>query len=563
MNTTAAHTAIRSRLFTWLVPLLLAAPGFAAEDATSFRSVAPDSAALVIEEDPAAVGAGARLATAAMERDFDTVRALLAEGGADVNALGPYSTPALTWIVRVEDLELARRLLDLGADPNLAIAYVPMPLHLAIENKDVDMVQLLLERGADPLRPDQARESPLILAARGGSADIVRALLEHGAEPDAREPNFDQTPLMVAVRAGATDVVQVLLSHDVDVNAQSKPGAVPDFRLPSSNAGSKGVGIVRGGWPERGERSPVGGAKTPLLYATRAGNLELTQLLLAAGADIEQADANGITPLLNAVLNATVETLERPAAQHLAVAHYLIGQGANVNAADWYGETPLRAAVDLRNLDVNGADKNNGIDRGAALELITALLEKGAEPNARTKEKQPEHRFITRIGDLSWVDFTGQTAFLRAALAGDVTVMRLLLEHGADPNIATYAGTTPLMAAAGINWVFNQTYDEGQDALLEAVKLAHSLGNDVNAINSMGLTAVHGAANRGSDEIIRWLAANGAKLNTADNEGRTPVTWAHGVFLATHPPVDRPETAALLESLMTAHPELADTGKVP
>ncbi len=505
----------------------------------------------------AADATDALLATAAMNRDFDTVRALLAERGADVNAMGPYETPALHWIVRVEDLELTQRILDAGANPNLANAYGLMPLHLAIENKDADMVSLLLERGADPLQPDRTGESPLILAARSGSVEIVSALLDHGAEPDAREPNFDQTPLMVAVRAGAADVVQLLLSKNVDVNSQSKPGAVPEFRLPGANAGSKGVGIVRGGWPERGERAPIGGAKTPLLYATRAGHLELTRLLIEAGADIEQADGNGVTPLLNSVLNATVETLDRPEAQHITVAHYLLERGANVNAGDWYGETPLWAALVLRNLDVNGADKNNGIDRVAALDLMRTLLEKGADPNARTKEQQPEHRFVTRLGDLSWVDFTGQTPFLRAALAGDVTAMHLLLDHGADPNIATDAGTTPLMAAAGINWVFNQTFDEGQESLLEAVKLAHSLGNDVNAINSMGLTAVHGAANRGSDDIIHWLAAQGAKLDVADKEGRTPVTWAHGVFLATHPPVDRPETVALIETLMAERAALA------
>jgi ankyrin repeat protein len=276
----------------------------------------------------------------------------------------------------------------------------------------------------------------------------------------------------------------------------------------------------------------------------------LTQALLDAGADIEQADANGVTPLLNAVLNASVASLDRPRAKHIEVARLLIEGGANVNAMDWYGETPLWAAVVLRNLDITTPGADNGIDRAAALELIRVLLEKGADVNARTKEQPPEHRFITRIGDLSWVDFTGQTPFLRAALSGDVTTMKLLLEHGADPNIATFAGTTPLMAAAGVNWVVSQTYDEGQDALFEAVQLAHSLGNDVNAVNSMGLTAAHGAANRGSDAILRWLAEQGAKLDVADNEGRTPVTWAHGVFLATHPPVDRPETAALIESLM-------------
>lgn len=489
------------------------------------------------------------LATAAMERDFDTVRVLLAERGADVNALGPYATPALHWIVRVEDLELTQRLLELGADPNLANAYGLLPLHLAIENGDADMVRLLLEAGADPALPDRAGESPMILAARSGSLAIVSLLLEHGVAADARESNYDQTPLMVAVRAGAEDVTQLLLSRGADVNAQSKAGAVPDFRLPGSNAGSKGVGIVRGGWPERGERSPVGGAKTPLLYATRGGDLALTRLLVEAGANIEQTDMNGVTPLLNAVLNATVEALDRPEGQHIAVAHYLIERGANIHAADWYGETPLWAAVVLRNLDKNGPEQVNGIDRDAALNLIRTLLKTGADPNVRTREQAPDHRFIKRLGDLSWVDFTGQTPFLRAALSGDLTTMRLLLEHGADPNIATDAGTTPLMAAAGINWVFNQTYDEGEDALLEAVKLAHSLGNDVNAINSMGLTAVHGAANRGSDVIIRYLAEQGAALDVADKQERTPVTWAHGVFLATHPPVDRPETAALIEQL--------------
>lgn len=507
---------------------------------------AAENAAVFLDSE----SADTRLAEFAMARDMTTVRALLLEDGIDVNALGPYETPALHWVVRLEDVDTAQLLLEAGADPNLANAYDLLALHLAIENRDLAMVRLLLAFGADPQLPDRTGENSLFLAARSGSAEIVQLLLEYGADPEAREPNFNQTPLMVAVRSGASAVVGLLLDSGVELNAQTVAGDIPRMRLPSENAGSKGVGINRGGIPERGERAPIGGAKTALLYATRQGDLDLTRLLVEAGADLEQADANGVTPLINAIVNGSVVSRGGPPTGHIATARYLITQGANVNASDWYGETPLWSAVMLRNLNVAGATRDNRVDRGAALELIKELIVAGADVNARTKESPPTQRFITRIGDLSWVDFTGQTAFLRAALSGDVTVMKLLVEHGADPNLATFAGTTPLMAAAGINWVVNQTWDEGPEALLEAVKYAHSLGNDINARNSMGLNAVHGAANRGSDDIIRYLAANGAALDIQDKEGRTPVTWAHGVFLATHPPVDRPETAALIEELI-------------
>jgi len=138
----------------------------------------------------------------------------------------------------------------------------------------------------------------------------------------------------------------------------------------------------------------------------------------------------------------------------------------------------------------------------------------------------------------------------RMLLAGDVTVMRLLLDHGADPNIDTYTGTSPLMAAAGVNWVFNQTFDEGPEALLEAVELCLELGNDVNQVNHMGVGAVHGAANRGSDDIIRFLYEQGARLDIADEVGRTPMTWAEGVFLATHAPEAKPGTMKLIAELL-------------
>jgi len=509
------------------------------------------AASLLLLPSIAAAESASPLADAAMDRDAAAVRTLLAQG-ADPNARGAYGTPALHWAVRVEDRATAGLLLDAGADANAKTPLGVAPLHLAIENRDAATVNLLLAAGADLTLADRTGETPLMLAARAGDAAIATRLLAAGAPVDARDDKYEQTALMIAAREGHAEIVRLLLEAGADVDAQTRAGAVPSFRLPGDNAGSKGVGIVRGGWPDRGMRAPVPGAKTPLLYATRRGDADVARLLVDAGANLELADADGVTPLLNAILNASIAAARGASAdlEHFEIARFLIERGANVNAVDWYGETPLWAAVDVRNLDVNGPERDNGIDRESALALIELLLERGADPNARTREYPPERRFLTPLGSLSWVDFTGQTPFLRAALAGDVAVMRLLLAHGADASTPTFAGTTPLMAAAGVNWVFNQTFDHGPTALLEAVELCYELGLDVDATNSMGLAAIHGAANRGSNEIIEFLAARGAALDTPDRHGRTPLVWAEGVFLATHPPQRKPETVALLERLL-------------
>jgi ankyrin repeat protein len=202
---------------------------------------------------------------------------------------------------------------------------------------------------------------------------------------------------------------------------------------------------------------------------------------------------------------------------------------------------------------VHNATFKNGIERAPVLELIRALLAAHADVNARTKETPPfRNHLLETTGSLEWVDFTGQTPFLTAALAGDLTVMKLLLESGADPKINTFQGTSPLMAAAGVNWVVAQTWTEGPSQLLEAVKLCYELGMDVNQANSMGVTALHGAANRGSDDIIRFLVEKGADLTAQDNEHRSALDWAKGVFLATHPPEPKPTSIALITQLLQA-----------
>ncbi len=499
----------------------------------------------------------APVAEAARRGDAEAVVELLA-AGADANAPDRDGTPALHWAVRVGDRATAERLIHAGADVNAESRYGVRPLQLAIAAGDGALTRWLLESGADPAAVDHAGEPPLLQVARVGAADVAVALLQHRVTVDVRDASFGQTALMLAARHGHVDLARVLIDAGADVDAATAAEEPPRFIPPSESPPglSRGIGIVRAGWPEdRGKRFPAGGSKTALLYATREGHFDVVRLLVERGADLERADDNGVTPLINAILNASLFRVSRTgASEHLAIASLLLDAGANVNASDWYGETPLWAAVDLRNLELGPADKATGI-RDEAFALIERLLAAGADPNARTREFPHERRYIVAVvGSVAWVDLTGQTPFLRAAAAGDLRVMRLLLEHGADATIATDGGTTALMVAAGVNWSVAETFDEGPVALLQAVQLAHELGLDVNAQNSMGIAAIHGAANRGANDVIEYLAANGARLDVRDREGRTPLDWAAGVFLATHPPVRKPETIALLERLQKTPP---------
>jgi ankyrin repeat protein len=490
---------------------------------------------------PLHAGARLSLADASMQGDVATMQALL-KSGADPDARGQFGTPALHWRVDADDLEGARLLLKSGADANAVTERGISPLSIAIGNGNAAMVELLLKSGANASQLEPSGETQLMMAAEIGELAVVKLLLEHGAAVDTRESGSGQSALMFAARAGHADIAALLLARGADVNAVTHRGAPPPFIAPNSVPGfGFGVGILRGGVPaDRGRREPAPGAMTPLHYAARQGHVDVARELVRAGAQVNAREANDITPLLMAISNHNV-----------AAATFLMASGGDVNAADWYGRTPLWEAVNVRNLYVHNATFRNGVDRAPMLDLVKALIAAGANLNARTRETPPfRHHLLEITGSLEWVDFTGQTPFLSAALAGDVTVMKLLLAAGADPRIGTFHGTSPLMAAAGVNWVVAQTYTEGPAQLLEAVKLCHSLGMDVNQANSMGITALHGAANRGSDDIIRYLVEQGADLTARDKEGRTALDWAKGVFLATHPPEPKPSSIALLTQLL-------------
>jgi ankyrin repeat protein len=448
----------------------------------------------------------------------------------------------LHWLVERGEAARVRALLEQGADPRLANRLGVTPLYLAAANGDAEIIELLLAAGADPNARDTVGETMLMAAVGSGELEAVATLLAHGGEVNALDTAYDQTALMFAARAGYEPIVDALLAAGATVDARTRVDDEPRWILPNSRAGfGFGKGIIRGGLPEdRGMRPFRGGGLTPLLYAAREGHTATVARLLDAGAAIDGVEANDISPLLMAIAN-----------DRMATATLLVERGAAIDRQDWYGRSPLWEAVNVRNLYVHNQTFEHNVDREGALGVVRLLLQRGADPNPRTKESPPvRNHLLATTGTLEWVDFTGQTPFLAAALAGDVTVMRLLLEHGADPDIATVHGTTPLMAAAGVNWVVSQTYTEGPEQLLAAVELCHGLGMDVNAVNSMGITAVMGAANRGSDAIIEYLVANGARLDVVDDEGRSPLDWAKGVFLATHPAEPKPSSIALIERLM-------------
>jgi uncharacterized protein len=486
-----------------------------------------------------------------LQRRFQAVSALafflagsaLAAPG-EIDAPNKEGSTALLVAVMQDRLDAAKHLLAHGAKADAANRYRVTPLYVAALHGNTDMMAALLAARADANGAAPSGETLLMTSARAGVVKAMQLLIDAGARVDAREPSFNQSALMLAARGNSADAIALLLDEGADINARTSVGETPAFTPPckGTGCGSEGVGINRGGLPDRGRRDPVKGGMTPLLYAAREGADAATAALIKRGATLELAEANGMTPLLMALLN-----------NQLGSARQLIDAGANVNAEDFYGRTPLWAVVEYRNLDMNNriedSPTTNNIDRAASMPLIKLLLEKGANVNARTREVPPPRKWLYALNDVSWVDYTGQTPFLRAAFSGDTTVMRLLLDDGADPNLATQGGTTALMAASGVGWVVQQTYTESMPSLLEAIMICLAYKADVNAVNSMGLTALLGAANKGANDILKLLVANGARLDAVDKQGRDAYRWAGGVFLAAVGAELKPHTIALLDEL--------------
>ncbi len=416
-------------------------------------------------------------------------------------AAEPDGTTPLHWAVRSNDLATVNKLLAAGADAKAANRYGVTPLYLACENANPAMIERLLKAGADPNAVSTEGETALMTVARTGVVEAAKVLLDHGAKVDAREEWHGQTALMWAVDEQHPAMVKELIAHGADVNAVSN----------INKWERQNTAEPREKW------LPMGGL-TPLLFAARQGCVECEQILLEAGAKIDTTDPDGISPVLMAIING-----------HYDAAGFLLNKGADPNLADDTGRTALFSAVDFNTMPVSNRPSPKVIDNQlSSLDLIKLLLDKGANVNAQLKQQQPYRTKLDRGDDTMLT--TGTTPLLRAAKAADIPVMRLLLAKGADPKLATRAGITPLMAAAGLGSKEEDTTGrfKTEAEAIEAIQLCLDAGVDINAANGQGQTALHAAALKGDDKIVQFLADHGANVAAKDRQGKTPLDAALG-----------------------------------
>jgi ankyrin repeat protein len=446
---------------------------------------------------------------AAMNGDLKAVRALVRQA-VDVNATQPDGMTALHWAVQRRDVEMTDFLLDSGADFALTNRTGAKPLYLAAVNGDAAILTRLLDAGEDANAVLTGEgETVLMLTAYTGNAAAVKLLLDRGADSNTQQFR-GQTALMWAAAEGHADVVKLLLARGADPALASTASTKP-------------------------ERRPPGGM-TALLFAARQGRIDAVRALLDGGADINQAGADNTSPLLIAIVNG-----------HYELASLLLERGANPNVADANGRTPLYAAIDLRNVQWSQAPAPE-LPQATHLAMIEQLLAAGADPSIKMTGKVGHRGSF----DMRWSDLKGGTAFSRAAWNGDIEVMRLLLEHGADSQVVTEKGETALLLLAGAGWPLGQGYIRSEEEIVAALDLlVEDLGMDVNAATTEGITPVICAVFKGDNFVVQYLVDHGARLDVKDKAGRSVITWAQGIAANEgQPPRPQPETEKLVRELM-------------
>ena len=509
------------------------------------------------------------LLDAVRSQDVAQVRSLL-EQGASVSAQEPDGSTALHIAAWNDNLEIAGLIIAAGAEVEAKTRYNVTPLSLACTSGSAAMIERLLEAGADPNGTSEEGQTALMTVSLSGREDAVRLLLKRGAAVGVREPNRGQTALMWAASEGNTAVTEMLIEFGADVKATSDSGF------------------------------------TPLLFAVREGHIEAAGALLDHGANANDAAPDGTSALNMAVVNAYYELAVR-----------LLDRGADPNAPDDRGSA-LHILAWLRE---PGSDGGTGLGRrsygpplptgnASSLELAKALLDHGADPDTRVEIEEPfplsrdggvRRPPLLRLGRHT-LSYQGATPFYLAAKNGDAKYMRLLADNGADPNIASTLGVTPLMVASGLDYWEGESPGPytgvSEEERLEAVKLAVELGNDINAQADFGkygdfemegepeylllypphnvdelvsriisdprwagCAALHGAVVSNQPKLVQYLVDHGARLDIKSKAGWTPLMTAGGVFFA-NARREYPAAAEILRKAMVERGLLAGSDSV-
>ncbi|HVZ19646.1 MAG TPA: ankyrin repeat domain-containing protein [Vicinamibacterales bacterium] len=437
-------------------------------------------------------GQATSLFDAVRSGDAEAIRSVL-DRHPDVNAREADGTTALHWAVRGNDLPTVRALLRAGAKVNATNRYDVTPLALAAANGEPAMIAALLDAGADVNTTTPSGETVLMTASRTGNPDAVKLLLDRGADASAREQDFGENAIMWAAAENHAAVVRLLAGHGADLDAPANVLHFPNVKVDAAT-------MVITALPK--------GGLTPLMYAARQGSLEAARTLAELGANLNATDPDGMSAIVIAIINA-----------HYGVAKMLAEKGADPNVADASGMAAVYAAVDMHTMDpLTNRPSPRGNTSHAAVDLVATLLAHGANANAGLKAPllPRQHNF----GDAALG--AGATPLMRAARSGDVEMLNVLLDHGADVNRAMSSRMTALLFASTAN-----RRKSPHDALA-AAKICVEHGADVNAQNAAGESALHLAVST-SDDLVRYLAEHGARLDVKDRQGRTPLDIALGV----------------------------------
>lgn len=423
----------------------------------------------------------------------------------------------------------------------------------ATKRNDSIAARTLLKQHVDVNATQADGATALMWAAHWNDLDIVRSLIATGANVNAKN-DYGVTALLLACLNPGGSVVDELLKAGADPNTPNSGGETP-LMVAARTGNSNALRALLAHGANVNAREKWRG-QTALMFAVSARHSDIARRLIESGADVHARSILGMTPLLFAARDGDADSIRA-----------LLAAGVDVNEKALDGSTPVllashnaeQAAATVlltQNADVNAADDSGFTPLHAAVwrhvgqvGLVRLLLEYGANPNARLV-KGPR-RLPGEIGNLRAPEgsLIGATPFLLAAKAADLASMRTLSEGGADPRLAADDGTTPLMVAAGFG------RGEGSDQpsamefarVLDAVKFIVELGADVNAVNERGQTAMHGAASTSEDAVVQYLFDHGARLNVLDNRGRSPFDLTQGD--ADFSLTVRAKTAALLQEL--------------